>query len=67
MKPGDKVVYNGIKEFWCINSVNNARSYLVVGHNYTIKEIKTAYRRTLVKLQETGNVNYSADWFTKAI
>lgn len=67
MKPGDKVVYNGIRDFWCIASVNNARNYLVVGHNYTLKEIKIAYHRTLIKLQETGNANFVADWFSKVI
>ena len=64
MSTGDKVVYQGIvRPFWFNSVIENAKYNLVVGYTYTIKEIKRFSSYTIIKLKETGNLNFNSAWF----
>lgn len=60
----DKIVFNGIKVFWLLNMMEEAKSKLKIGNEYTIKEIWPASSWTAVVLEEFPDVMFNYHWFS---
>jgi hypothetical protein len=62
--PGDKLTYKGVHTFWFTNIIKNAENNLVRGKEYTLKKIDVASSWCCIKLEETGDIEYSLSFFT---
>lgn len=63
-KTGDKIKFTGTKMFWFTDMIENGDK-LIRGKKYTISYLEMASCWTMVKLKETGQLQYNLGWFKK--
>jgi len=61
-RPGDKVIFKGTHMFWFTNIIENGKK-LEIGKEYTLGDIAPASSWCSVTLEETGDLQYSLDFF----
>lgn len=61
-KVGDKITFDKVGPFWFTDMLENAKQ-LVKGQQYTVSKINIASSWTGVRLEETGESQYSLSWF----
>ncbi len=64
-KPGDKLIFRGVNSFWFTDIIKNAIDNLIIGNIYTISEIEVYSSWAMVRVEETGDVEYALAFFER--